>query len=148
MALLFWAVIIVVCGLAELHTSVLVAAFIGLSAVVAFALALVGVGFLIQVFVWLVVTGALLVLLRPLAMRFMRDRRHRSLDLARPAAGAMTDQTGFVAEAVGDEGHPGRVTIRGESWRAVAESGDVIPDGAQVIVRRAFGTTLWVEQIS
>jgi len=28
----------------------------------------------------------------------------------------MTNLTGFVEATVGDEGHPGRVKIKGESW--------------------------------
>lgn len=146
MAMVFWAVIIVVCAFAELHTNALVAAFIGLSAIAAFALALVGAAFLVQVLVWLVVAGVLLVALRPYALRYVRHRH--AVDLTRPARGPMTDQTGFVEQPVGDEGHPGRVTIKGESWRAVTESGETIPDGAQIVVRRAHGTTLWVERIS
>jgi membrane protein implicated in regulation of membrane protease activity len=59
----------------------------------------------------------------------------------------MTNLTGFVEDAVGDEGHPGRVKIKGESWKAVTESVPPIPQGAQVVVRKTFGTTLWVEQV-
>lgn len=146
MALVFWAVIIVACAWAELHTNALVAAFVGASAVAAFALALLGVPFLLQVAIWLVVSGVLLAALRPFALRVVRHRHHPDLSL--PARGPMTDQTGFVEQVVGDEGHPGRVTIKGESWRAVTESGETIPDGARVVVRRAHGTTLWVERLS
>jgi inner membrane protein len=146
MAMVFWALIIVVCVFAELHTNALVAAMIGLSAIVAFALALVGAAFLIQVLVWVIVAAALIAGLRPFALRYVRHRH--PLDLSRPARGPMTDQTGFVDQPVGDEGHPGRVTIKGESWRAVTESGETIPDGAQVVVRRTHGTTLWVERLS
>ncbi len=146
MAMVFWAVIIVACAWAELHTNALVAAFVGASAIVAFALALLGVPFLIQVVVWLVASGVLLAALRPFALRYVRHRRHPDLSL--PARGPMTDQTGFVEQVVGDEGHPGRVTIKGESWRAVTESGETIPDGTRVVVRRAHGTTLWVERLS
>ena len=146
MAMVFWALIIVACVLAELHTNALVAAFVGAGAVVAFALALLGVPFLVQAFVWLVASAALLAALRPFALAHFR--RHRTQDLTLPARGPMTDQTGFVEQVVGDEGHPGRVTIKGESWRAVTESGETIPDGARVVVRRAHGTTLWVERLS
>jgi membrane protein implicated in regulation of membrane protease activity len=48
---------------------------------------------------------------------------------------------------VGDEGHPGRVKIKGESWKAVTEATSPIPSGTQIIVRKAYGTTLWVEQV-
>ncbi len=59
----------------------------------------------------------------------------------------MTNLTGFVQDTVGDEGHPGLVKIKGELWKAVSNSADAIPDGAQVIVRKSYGTTLWVERV-
>jgi membrane protein implicated in regulation of membrane protease activity len=39
------------------------------------------------------------------------------------------------------------VKIKGESWRAVTDAKEVIPGGVQIIVRKTFGTTLWVERI-
>jgi membrane protein implicated in regulation of membrane protease activity len=68
--------------------------------------------------------------------------------MSAPSKSSMTNLTGFVEDSVGDEGHPGRVKIKGESWRAVTDQKEVIPDGAQVIVRKTFGTTLWVERVS
>ena len=44
--------------------------------------------------------------------------------------------------------HPGRVRIKGESWRAATEAKDTIPVGTQVIVRKTYGTTLWVEPVA
>ena len=52
-----------------------------------------------------------------------------------------------MEDPVGDEGHPGRVKIRGELWRAVSASKEIIPDGVQVVVRKTYGTTLWVERV-
>jgi membrane protein implicated in regulation of membrane protease activity len=145
MAVLFWLVIILVCIFAEIHTNAFIAVFVGAGAIVPFFLALASVPFAVQAILWLVISGGLIGLLRPAAMhRF----HHRSLlDLSAPTRSPMTNLTGFVEESVGDEGHPGRVKIKGESWRAVTESGESIPDGTQVIVRRTHGTTLWVERI-
>jgi membrane protein implicated in regulation of membrane protease activity len=57
----------------------------------------------------------------------------------------MTDLRGFVEVTVGDEKHPGKVKIQGESWKAVTEWPEAIPEGNQIVVRKAFGTTLWVD---
>ena len=76
----------------------------------------------------------------------MRRFHHRyERDMTLPTATAMTDLRGFVEEAVGDENHPGRVKIQGESWKAVTDWPDRAPDGTPVIVKKAYGTTLWVE---
>lgn len=145
MAILFWLVIILVCIFAEMHTNAFVAIFVGAGAIIPFFLAIAGVAFAVQVVVWLVLSAALLGALRPAALhRF----HHRSiLDLSAPSASSMTNLTGFVEEAVGDEGHPGRVKIKGESWRAVTDASEEIPGGAHVIVRKTYGTTLWVERV-
>ncbi|MGB8179923.1 MAG: NfeD family protein [Acidimicrobiales bacterium] len=146
MAILFWLVIILVCIFAEIHTNAFLAVFIGAGAVVPFFLSLASVPFALQAILWLVISGILIGALRPAALhRF----HHRGVtDLAAPSKSSMTNLTGFVEDTVGDEGHPGRVKIKGESWRAVTEAKEAIPDGTQVIVRKTFGTTLWVERVS
>jgi membrane protein implicated in regulation of membrane protease activity len=51
----------------------------------------------------------------------------------------------MVEVTVGDEQHPGRVKIQGESWKAVTDWIEPIPEGAPIVVRKTYGTTLWVE---
>ncbi|MBW4030435.1 MAG: NfeD family protein [Acidobacteria bacterium] len=142
MAVFFWVVIIVVSGLAELHTNALAALFVGVGAGVAFVVALGGASFPVQALVWLVVTVATMSLLRPIALRKLRPAAG---DLAKPMTTALTGQFGVVQDAVGDEVHPGRIKIHGESWRAVNELGVVIAVATPVVVTKAYGTTLWVE---
>lgn len=52
-----------------------------------------------------------------------------------------------VTEPVGAEGVAGMVFIHGELWRAAAASGQVIPKGARVRVKRVVGLTLEVEPV-
>lgn len=145
MAILFWLIILLVCIFAEIHTQAFVALFIGIGAVIAFFLALASVPFAVQAVVWLVVSGLTLVSLRPAVVH--RYQRSSVVDLTIPATSSLANLTGFVEDAVGDEGHPGRVKIKGESWKAVTESVAPIPSGTQVVVKKAYGTTLWVEKV-
>jgi membrane protein implicated in regulation of membrane protease activity len=146
MAVLFWLIIILICIFAEIHTNAFVAVFVAAGAIVPFFLAIASVPFAVQAILWLVISAALIGALRPAIMhRF----HHRSvLNLSAPTVSSMTNLTGFVEDTVGDEAHPGHVKIKGESWRAVTEAGESIPDGVQVIVRKSYGTTLWVERVS
>jgi membrane protein implicated in regulation of membrane protease activity len=144
MAVLFWLVIIVICVFAEIHTNAFIAVFIGAGAIVPFFLALASVPFAVEAVLWLVISAALVGALRPAALH--RFHRKGVIDLSAPAKSTMTNLTGFVEDAVGDEGHPGRVKIKGESWRAVTSSKETIPDGTQVVVLKTYGTTLWVER--
>lgn len=144
MAILFWLIILLVCIFAEIHTQAFVALFIGIGSVVAFFLALARVPFAVQAVVWLVVSGLTLASLRPAVVH--KYQRSSVVDLTIPATSSLANLTGFVEDAVGDEGHPGRVKIKGESWKAVTESQAPIPSGTRVIVKKAHGTTLWVEK--
>jgi membrane protein implicated in regulation of membrane protease activity len=144
-AVLFWLVIIVICVFAEIHTNAFIAVFVGAGAIVPFFLALASVPFALEAVLWLVISAVLMGALRPAALH--RFHRKGVIDLAAPAKSTMTNLTGFVEDAVGDEGHPGRVKIKGESWRAVTSSNETIPDGAQVVVKKTYGTTLWVERV-
>ena len=145
MAILFWLIIILVCIFAEIHTNAFLAVFIGAGAIVPFFLSLASVPFALQAILWLVISGVLIGALRPAAMH--RFHRRGVTDLAAPSKSSMTNLTGFVEDTVGDEGHPGRVKIKGESWRAVTSSNETIPDGTQVVVKKTYGTTLWVERV-
>jgi membrane protein implicated in regulation of membrane protease activity len=145
MAVLFWLIIILVCIFAEIHTNAFFAIFVAAGAIVPFFLALASVSFALQTVLWLIISAALLGLLRPAAMH--RFHHRGILDLSAPSNSSMTNLTGFVEAAVGDEGHPGRVKIKGESWKAVTDSHESIPDGTQVIVKKSYGTTLWVDRV-
>jgi membrane protein implicated in regulation of membrane protease activity len=142
MAVAFWVIIMVVSGLAELHTNALAGLFVGVGAAVAFVVALGGASFPVQAVVWLGVTAVTMAFLRPVALK--RLHRHPPGDLANPVDSALTGQFGVVQDEVGDEIHPGRIKVRGETWRAVTESGATLAVATPVVVTRAFGTTLYV----
>jgi len=142
MDVFFWVVIIVLAALAELHTNALAALFVGVGAGVAFVVALGGASFPVQALVWLVVTMVTLGFVRPLAMKRLRPPGG---DLAHPMSTSLTGQYGVVEDEVGDEVHPGRIKIRGESWRAVTDAATRLAPSTPVVVTKAYGTTLWVE---
>lgn len=143
MAILFWLVILLVCIVAEIHTNAFIALFIGFGAAVALILSFAGVAFALQAVFWLAISGVTLAALRPFAVKNF----HRPLltDLSRPTKSALTNLKGLVEETVGDENHPGRVKIQGESWKAVTDWIEPIPAGSPIVVRKTYGTTLWVE---
>lgn len=146
MAALFWLGILLVSALVEYHTNALVSIFVTLGAAVGLGLALAGVPFVLQGAVWAVVTGGGLWLLRPLALKKF-PRHQYEVDMSLPTRTNMTNLTGLVEMPVGNEGHPGRVKIQGETWKAVTDWPEPIAEGASVVVDRVYGTTLWVHPI-
>jgi membrane protein implicated in regulation of membrane protease activity len=146
LAILFWIAIIIFMFVGEVHTNAFIAVFIGFGAAISFVLALAGLPFGFQAGAWLVVSAVSLVTLRPFALRKFHHRRYE-IDMSQPTNTAMTDMRGTVELPVGDATHPGRVKIQGESWKAVTDWPAQLPDGTPIVVKKAYGTTLWVDPV-
>jgi membrane protein implicated in regulation of membrane protease activity len=133
-----WLIVAGVLGVAELLTTTL--AF-GLLAIAALVAAVVGAFHLdlgIQLAAFVVASGAGLGLIRPIAMRHIRQP-----PLLRTGTAALVGRTAIVLEEVTE--HTGRVRIGGEEWtsRPYDES-LVIPVGAKVDVMQIDGVTALV----
>ncbi len=146
LAVLFWIAVAVLGFVVEVHTNAFLGVFLGFAAALAFVFAISGFGFVVQSLIWLTVSAVTVATLRPLAIRRLR-RRRSELDMSRPADSAMTNLQGFVEMPVGDPSHPGRVRIQGESWRAVTDWPAELPGGTPIVVKKAYGTTLWVDPL-
>jgi membrane protein implicated in regulation of membrane protease activity len=100
--------------------------------------AAVGGGTVAQFAVFLVVSVALVVFVRPLAMRSLRRGPQ-----VRTGIDALTGATALVLEQV-DE-HGGRIKLQGEVWSARAlDPGQVFAAGQQVNVAQIDGATALV----
>ncbi len=146
LAILFWVAIVGSCLAVEIHTNAFIAVFIGFGAAISFVLSLTGLPFIFQAFAWLGISTLSLLFLRPFAIRKFH-RRPYEINMSLPTHTAMSDMRGYVELSVGDANHPGRVKIQGESWKAVTDWPAELPDGTAVIVRKAYGTTLWVDPV-
>ena len=94
-----------------------------------------GGGTVLQFCVFLVVSVALLVFVRPIALRHLRQGPG-----VRMGIDALTGASALVLEQV-DE-HDGRIKLQGEIWSARAyEPGQVFTPGQQVSVARIDGAT-------
>jgi len=145
MDLVFWTALLVVSAAIEVHTNALVGGFVAFGSLVAFITALSHIPFTAQAGIWLAVTVVSTLALRPFALSKLGPRRPG--DLVGPTTSPMAGLSGAVQSLVGDEHHPGRVLIQGESWRAVTV-GAPIDAGVPVVVEQVWGTTLWVRPVS
>ena len=57
----------------------------------------------------------------------------------------MVGQAGLVTETVDNGAGTGQVNVLGQTWTARSQLGVVIPQGAQVTVRRIEGVKVFVE---
>ncbi len=138
---LWWAGAALALGLIEIASLDLVFSMLALAAVAAAVAAYFGLGFVGQVFVFIITALALLALLRPLALRKLKP----------PGEGQLTNtaahvgRTAVVLSEVTDTS--GLVKLAGEEWTARTESGPAIPLGARVAVVRIEGATAVVAPV-
>jgi membrane protein implicated in regulation of membrane protease activity len=113
---------------------------VGIAAVVAAIVALVGAGVGVQVLAFIAASAASLLFLRPIATRHM----HTPARL-RSGSAALVGSKALVLERVDRDG--GQVKIGGEVWTARAyDDDDVIEPGARVEVLKIEGATALVAE--
>jgi membrane protein implicated in regulation of membrane protease activity len=133
-----WLIAAVALGVAELITTSLAFGFVAFGALAAAATALAGVGAVVQVVVFVAVSLASIMLIRPYAVRRLRRR-----PALRTGAAALVGQVGYVLEDVTPQA--GRVQIGGQEWTARPyDEMSVIPAGSKVDVLQIKGATALV----
>jgi membrane protein implicated in regulation of membrane protease activity len=133
-----WLIVAGVLGVAELLTTTLAFGLLAIAAVVAAVVGSFHLDLGIQLAAFVVASGAGLGLIRPIAMRHIKQP-----PLLRTGTAALVGRTAIVLEEVTE--HTGRIRIGGEEWssRPYDES-LVIPVGAKVDVMQIDGATALV----
>ena len=133
-----WLVLAAVLGVAEVMTTTLALGLIAAGAVVAGVVGAAGVGLPFQLAAFGVASAAGLVLVRPIAMRHIKQP-----PVLRTGTSALVGRSAKVVEAVTDDG--GKVRIGGELWSARPyDESQVIPVGSTVDVFAIEGATALV----
>ena len=136
MNVLWWIGIALLCIVVEMVSLTLVLVTFAGGAVAAALANGLGANVGTQIVVFAVVSGLLLVALRPWLLRRLRQR----VPLIETNVAAHLGRTAVVVTQVGPRG--GRIKLTGEVWSARTESDDVrFPVGAQVRVVRIDGAT-------
>jgi membrane protein implicated in regulation of membrane protease activity len=133
-----WLVLAALLGVAELMTTTLALGLLGAAAVVAAIVGAVGLGLPFQIAAFAVAAGAGLGVVRPLAVRHIRQP-----PVLRTGTSALVGRSATVVEEVTP--HAGQVRIRGEVWSARSyDEAQVIPVGSTVDVFAIEGATALV----
>jgi membrane protein implicated in regulation of membrane protease activity len=133
-----WLVLAAVLGVAEIMTTTLAFGLIAAGAVVAGVVGVAGAGLPFQLIAFAVASGAGLGLVRPIAMRHIKQP-----PLLRTGTSALVGRSAKVVEAVTDDG--GKVRIGGELWSARPyDESQAIPVGSTVDVFAIEGATALV----
>jgi membrane protein implicated in regulation of membrane protease activity len=133
-----WLIVAALLGVAEVMTATLAFGLLAVAAVVAAIVGGVGLGLPFQLAAFAVAAGAGLGVVRPLAVRHIRQP-----PLLRTGTSALIGRSALVIEEVTT--HGGRVRIGGEVWSARSyEESQVIPAGSSVDVFAIEGATALV----
>lgn len=141
METIFWLILFVVLLIIEIFTMGLTTVWFAGGALVAFVLAFAGLGLPVQIIVFLLVSILLLVLTRPIAIKFFNQERQKT------NADSLIGQRAVVLETIDTLHGTGRVEVNGMEWSAKAEdAAAVIEAGAVVSVEGIQGVKLIVKK--
>jgi len=137
-----WLIAAVIFGVGEIATlGFFLAPFAG-GALVAALVAAAGGGTLVSLVVFLLVSGALLTALRPLALSHKRMPPR-----LRTGTAALVGRTATVTERIANDEGTGCVKLEGENWTARSYDEDaVIEPGKRVHVMEIRGATALVSE--
>jgi len=139
-----WVIAGVVLLIAEIFTPGFVLACFGVACLVAAIFAAFDVGLTFEVIVFCIASVIAFFTVRPLFVK--RFYRHDN-EAAKTNVDALVGKEGMVAERIDPSLNVGRVTLGGDSWKAVSADGVVIERGEKVEVVRVEGTRLFVKVV-
>ena len=138
---IFWLVLAVIFGIAEMMTIQLVSVWFALGAIVTVLMSLTGVPFVAQFAVFVLVSSLSLLLSRPLAQKMLNAKKVKT------NADAVIGMEGVVTEDIDNLHEQGRVLVNGLSWSARSHSGAPIGQDSFVRVLRIDGVKLIVDPV-
>ena len=141
MEAIFWLVLFVILLFIEIFTMGLTTIWFAGGSLLAFVLAYVGFGLPVQIIVFLLASIILLVLTRPIAVKFFNKERQKT------NAESLIGQKAVVLERIDTLHGTGRAEVNGMEWSAKTdEPGEIIEAGTIVIIEGIQGVKLIVKK--
>lgn len=137
-----WLGLMILFLIAEGATVSLVSLWFAAGAVVAMFAALLGAGAWLQTGLFLVVSGALLLMLRPIVRRYLVPK------ITATNVDSLVGSTGLVTEAIDNVTASGQVKLGAMEWTARSTTGENIPQGALIRVDRIEGVKVYVTPVN
>ena len=138
-SIVLWAVLALGFLVLEGCTVAMVSLWFAFGAAAALILGLLGVAFWLQVAAFLVVSGALLALLRPMLRKYAKTTK-TNVD-------SIPGTQGLVTESIDNVAYQGQVKLGAMTWTARSSSGAPISAGTQVVVDRVEGVKVFVSPV-
>jgi membrane protein implicated in regulation of membrane protease activity len=135
-----WTIATVVLLLVEVATVSLVTIWFAIGSLCALVATILGAGFWAQIIIFIVVSGGVLALLRPLAKKYINGRKSPT------NADRVIGMVCPVTEDIDNISGTGAVSVDGKVWTARSSSGENIPKGTLVKPVSIQGVKLIVEK--
>lgn len=137
-----WLGLVILFLIAEGATVSLVSLWFAAGAVVAMFAALLGAGVWLQTGLFLVVSGALLLMLRPIVRRYLVPK------ITPTNVDSLVGSTGLVTEAIDNVTASGQVKLGAMEWTARSTTGENIPQDTLIRVDRIEGVKVYVTPVN
>lgn len=137
-----WLGLVILFLIAEGATVSLVSLWFAAGAVVAMFAALLGAGAWLQTGLFLVVSGALLLMLRPIVRRYLVPK------ITPTNVDSLVGSTGLVTEAIDNVTASGQVKLGAMEWTARSTTGENIPQDTLIRVDRIEGVKVYVTPVN
>ena len=138
----FWLVVSLCCLVLELFSGGFYILSFAIGAVPSIIIAACGGGFYWQLASFAVFSLLSLTLVRPFAMKFMRNGKEERLS----NADAIIGRVGVVSEEIDQNGF-GRVALDGDDWKAHSADGSAVEKGARVKILSRESIIITVEKL-
>ena len=140
MATIFWLIAFVVLLVVEILTLGLTTVWFAIGAIGAFLAAYAGASIVVQIIVFLILSIVLLVMTRPLVMKFFNQKRERT------NAESLIGKKAIVIETIDTIHGVGRAMVDGMEWSAKTEEFGQIEKDAVVSIKGIQCVKLIVEK--
>ena len=139
---ILWLGLVIILLVIEIATMGLTTIWFAGGAMVAFFSTFFGAGPAVQRTIFVVLSLSLLILTRPMAVRYMKGSRTKT------NADSLIGRTAVVTQAVNNLAQSGEVLIADVSWTARSRTEGVIPEGSVVRICAIEGVKLIVEEVT
>lgn len=137
----FWLAVLIVCLIAEAVTTQLVTIWFAAGSIGALFAANAGWSGAAQLAVFLILSFALLLPLRPFVKNILRPKQDKT------NADRILGQTAVVTQRIDNQNGTGQVRLMGQTWTARSiQENEVIEAGETVVVRAISGVKAMVER--
>jgi len=135
----YWLIIFVIALIVEIATMGLTSIWFAGGALIAWVFAKIGFGTAVQIGVFIIASLVLLILTRPIAVRFFNMERQKT------NAESLIGECAVVIEEIDTQKSQGKVEIQGMEWSAKTDEPDgKIAKGTVVVVNGIQGVKLIV----